>query len=477
LAISDSDFRNWLQQLSNGRGNPVVLIEAKHHDGSSVKTLYLSDSGYEDPTDIDAPNYKPVVLTEVVIDEVLDSSTISAIEIKNLDDAWRDYRFIGYDFHVYFGDKSWPRSDFRLQGYNKTADFTSPHPDKYRFEFDDLRSIYFDQLINGNGLGAAAGLPFVFGRVFNFEPLRNGTNRFTYYTPNIIASPVEARDNGVVVTIDTINIIADGTGDGLRIDVDLLSAPSGRVTIDIRPGVPPAAWTSSSLKIMLTQMNAYIQIPVPLGSTVDTAPTDDIGYAFYQYGSAREMLTEMCDSLGLNPRINNAGELDVIQITDGGTATRTVTDANVIGFMALDAREPPYKQLELGYRRNWAVQGTDTLAGSVSAANALLYSREHTYVKQTRTLTGYPFVKNAKVDTLIYESTDASDELDRRWNLRDVERQQWAFKGDATFIADDIADTITITHRDYGLSAGADFVVLENRKNLTRRTCQLRVWK
>lgn len=481
MAISDDDFRTWLQQLSNGRGNPVVLIEADHYDGDSEETLYLSDAGYVDPTDIDAPNYLPVVLGEVVVDELLDSSTIGSIEIKNLNDSWRDYQFIGYDFKVYFGDKSWARSDFRLQGYNKTADFASPHPDRYRFEFTDLRSMYFDQLVNGNGQGAAAGLPFVFGRVFNMEPLRTSSTRFVIYTPAIVCLISEIRDSGVSVT-GTGDYTADGSGDGLEIEVDLSSTPSGRVTLDISPSTwgytgDYSGTVGPNIHFLLWSMNKYIQIPIPLGDSVADAPEYDIGYVFYQYGTVDQMLREMCSSIGLNPRINKAGELDLLQISDGGTATRSATDANIQGFMALEVREPPYKQLELGYQRNWAVQNTNELAGSVSAADMRLYAREYSYDKETRTLSGYPFVKNTKADTLIYESADAATELDRRWNLRDEERTQWSFKGDATFIADDIADTITIAYRDYGLSAGADFVVLENRKNLSRRTCQLKVWK
>ena len=482
MAISDSDFRTWLQQLSNGRGNPVVLIEADHYDGDSEETLYLSDAGYIDPEDIDSPNYAPVILGEVTIDESIDASIIGAIEIFNINDAWRDFQFIGYDFRVYFGDKSWPRSDFRLQGYNKVEDFTSPRPDRYRFEFRDLRSMYFDQLVNGNGLGASAGLPFVFGRVFNMEPLRASSTRFVFYTPAIVCDIAEVRDNGVPVTISDADFNPDGTGDGLEIELTLSSSPSGRVTLDIRD----TPWGTSggydgtlgpNMYFLLQKMNQYIQIPIPLGDTVADVEEYDIGYVFYQYGTVDQMLREMCSSLGLNPRINKAGELDLIQISDGGTSTRQVFDGNIRGYMSIDVREPPYKQLEIGYQRNWAVQNTNELAGSVSAADNRLYTREYSYDIESRTLTGYPFVLNSKRDTLIYKSADAGTELDRCWNLRDVERQQWSFKGDATFIADEIADTITINHQDYGLSAGADFVILKNRKNLTTLSCQVGVWK
>src|SRR5690606_20543149 len=102
-----------------------------------------------------------------------------------------------------------------------------------------------------------------------------------------------------------------------------------------------------------------------LGPTVASAPDADLGYVFYQYGTVNDMLTQMCESLGLNPRINNAGALDLVRIDDVGTPTRLVTDANLLQPLQLDGIEPPYKQLELGYRRNFAVQGTDTLAGSV----------------------------------------------------------------------------------------------------------------
>ncbi|ALO46569.1 hypothetical protein [Pseudohongiella spirulinae] len=480
MALSDSEWRAWLAQEDK---QPVILVEAQYYDGS-VKTAYWSDSGYIDPTDASGKNYLPVIVSEVVINESLQSSVLDDVEVFLYDQDLLSWRFVGYSFKVWFGDKSWPRSDFVLQATEKTHDLAARDPDRVRFQFADLGDIYFDQLVNGNGLGLDAGLPFVFGRVFNFEPLRTGSETFRYFTPAEIASPEAARDNGVAVTITNINFTADGTGDGLRIDVTLSAPPAGRVTLDIRggiPGDPDPTWTNNNLKHLLQRMNNYIQIPIPLGPTLDTAPMDDLGYAFYQYGTVKQMLTEFCDSLGLNPRINKAGQLDVIRIDDSGTATRLATDSNLLSRLTLQSIEPPYKQLELGYRKNWAVQGTDTLAGSVSAANALLYSRDYSYEKETRTLTGYPFVRNQKRETLLYEQTDAAAELTRRWDLRETEHRVYAGEGDASFLADEIGDKIVLRSADYGFgpvgsSPGTSVIVISNKKNLTRQRCQFEIW-
>ena len=475
MALSDSEWRDWLATEDK---DPVVLVEAQYYDGG-LKTAYWSDAGYIDRTDVDGQNYLPVIVGEVVINDTLRSSVVDDVEVILYDPAMLSWKFVGYSFKVWYGDRSWPRGDFVLQGTEKTGNISSREPSKLLFQFTDLADIYFDQLVNGNGLGADAGLPFVFGRVFNFEPLRTGSERFTYYTPNIIASPEAVRDNGIALSGYTINFIADGTGDGLRVDIVLTAPPIGRVTLDIRPGVPPnpnPAWLSSNLKYLLQQMNAYIQLPIPLGPTLDSAPTDDLGYGFYQYGNVQTMLNELCDSLGLNPRINKSGQLDVIRIGSAGTPTRLVTDSNLLKRLSLKAIEPPYKQLELGYRRNWAVQGTDTLASTVSAANALLYSREYSYEKETRTLTGYPFVRNQKRETLLYLQADAEAELTRRWDLRAGEHRTYeTAEGDGSFIADNIGDTITLESSDYGFSAGED-VVIGNKKNLTRQRCQVEIW-
>ena len=482
MAVSDSEYRAWLATEDK---DPVVLVEVGYYDpvAAAAKTAYWSDAGYIDPFDVDAPNYLPLILSEIVIKESLQSSVPDDIEIFVEDQAMHDWRIVGYDVKIFYGDRSWPRADFVQEAATKTDNVSSKSASMLQLSFSDLGDYYFDQLVNGNGLGLAAGLPFVFGRVFNVEPLRFASDKFVFYTPATISDVETARDNGVPVTITNSHFIADGTGDGLRIEITLAVAPAGRVTFDIRYGTRQYGFDTSDMEFLLGQMNSYIQIPIPLGSTVASVPAYDIGYIFYQYGTVKEMLTQMCDSMGLNPRINKTGALDLIRIDDAGTPTRVARDANLLGNndagirLELIATEPPYKQLELGYRKNWTVQGTDTLAGSVSAANQILYSREYTYVKNTRTLTGYPLVKNQKFDTLLALEADASAEATRRWELRDVERRIYKISdGDGTFLADDIGDTITLVSSDYGFDAGTNAVVIANSKNLTRQRCQVEVW-
>ena len=473
MALSDSDFRAWLADESK---QAVILIEAGYYDGGA-QTAYWSDVGYIDPTNPAGRNYLPVVTGDVVVDETLDRAVLSTVEIILYDQALLTWRFVGYGFTVWFGDRRWPRADFVKQATEKINNVLSPNRNTLQFQFADLRAIYFDQLVNGNGRGLNAGLPFVFGRVFNMEPLRVNSNNYRFYTPAMFIGAEQARDNGVPVTITLTDFTADGKGDGLQVTITVASPPAGKLTLDLRAGHPElGGWTDSGIKRLLERMNSYIQLPIPLGPTVTSAPTADLGYVFYQYGTVNEMLTQMCDSIGLNPRINANGALDLVRIDTTGTATRLITDSNLSQPLQLLGVEPPYKQLELGYRRNFALQGTDTLAGSVSAANSFLYSREYTYAKSTRTLTGYPFVRNQKRDTLLATQVDAEAELLRRWTLRAVEHRSYSCEGDATFVADGIGDTITIQSADYGFGAGIDVVVIGNKKNLSQQRCGLEIW-
>jgi len=476
MALSDSQWRAWLAAEAK---DPVVLIEAHYHDGSE-KTAHWSDAGYIDPFDVDAPNYLPVIVSDVIVNESLSSSVLQDVEVQLYDASMLAWKFVGYDFHVWFGDRSWPRSDFVKQATEKTHNIAISDARIIRFQFADLGDIYFEQLVNGNGLGAAAGLPFVFGRPFNFKPARGGTSvRFQWFTPGVISSAAVVRDKGVPVAVAMNQLAFDGTGDGTYCGFDLVAAPAGEVTVDLATvtdffGTPVPL--NADLYSILQAMNNYIQIPIPLSSSVSGWNDVDLSYVFYQYGTVRQMLNELCDSLGLNSRINKAGELELLRVDEIGEPTRLVVDGNLSSRLSLESIEPPYKQLELGWRRNWTVQGNDTIAGSVSGANAALYLREYSYMKETRTLTGYPFVRNQKRETLIREETDASAELDRRWLLRADEHRTCSGAGDGSFIADKVGDTVTVMSSDYGFQDGVDVVIVSNNINLTKQSSKFMIW-
>jgi hypothetical protein len=471
VALSDSQWREWLESSSS---DPVILVEAQYHD-SSTKTAYFSDKGYIDPFSLSAPNYLPVIQSDVVIEDELDASLISSIDIDVYDPAMLGFQWIGFNFRIYYGDRSWPRANFRQVAFNKTANFTSPHPDKARFDFSDLGRYYFDQLITGNGRGLTVGLPFVFGKVFNMQPVRSTSVRFTYYTPAIINGPLEVRDRGVPLTSTVSHIIPDGTGDGLRIDVQLPVAPSGEVTMDLGD----FGFYSSSratLNRIVTQINSYIERPIPVSSSVALFDSVELGYVCYTHTSVLEMLTQLCESVGANPRINETGELELIRISPGGTSTHVITDANLDAPLFLEEREPPYLALNLGYQKNWTLQ-TSNLAASLSEANYTKYGTDFSFLTASQSLPAYPASKPQRKDTLIFDENEAQAELDRRFGLRTVERQRFSAKGDASFIADRVGDTVTVESDDFGFSAGADFVVLAIRKNLSTRKCEAQLWK
>lgn len=478
MALSDSEWREWLDLEDK---DPVILIEAKYYDGSE-KTAYWSDTGYADPFNANAPDYEPVLQGKIRVREKLQSSVLEAFEVLIYDEAMLDWQFVGHDLEVWLGDRSWPRADFVKQATEKTANVTSRDEMLLQFSFQDLGDLYFDQLVNGNGLGAEAGLPFVFGRVFNMAPLKKSDENFVFYTPAIICITDDVRDNGVSVTLHPdSDYNPDGTGDGLEIELVLNSPASGQVTLDIygptwATAGPYQGTIGPNIEFLLSKMNQYIQLPIPLGPTVPLAPKDDIGYVFYQYGTVKQMLTEFCDSLGLNPRINSDGELDLIRVDDAGTPTRVVTESDLEGPLKLEVVEPPYKQLELGYQRNWSVQGSNTLAGSLTAADIRLYSREYRYAKESRSLPAYPFVRNQKLDTTLYEQADAEAELTRRWNLRDEERRVYSATSYGACIADKIGNTLTLVHPEFGFSAGRNVVVIGNLKDLSELRSELEYW-
>lgn len=513
MALSDSEYRDWLEDPDR---DPVILIEAGYYDldTSTEGTFYASDAGYIDDSDTASENYPPIIQGDVIVDEDLNRVLVSPINILWEGEELESFQFLGFDFKIFYGDKSWPRADFRQMAFNKTASFLSVNPEEYQFTFQDIGQAYFDQLIKGNGLGAEVGLPFVFGRIFNLRPRLEYDDIYIYFTPAIInvnvASSVggtfpsypeygssfgltitpaagyplsDVRDNGVSVHANAqFRVVPDGAGDGLKVAIGFSAAPVGDLTCDNVPHPEDLSPISnfeyySSLSQILAQINSYAEVTLPIANSVNDFDGIEFGYVCYQYKTTREMLQEMCSSIGANPRVNADGEIELIQIGAPSSPVRVALEGHLVSGLVLEAREPPYLALDLGYRKNWAVQDNSRLAKSVSAADARLYGEEYTYLSDSRSLPEYPFLRRVKVDTLLVNETQAQAELDRRFSLRSVERTRWGFTGDVTYVIDNIGDTITQYTEDYGFDEGEDFVVIRNEKNLSQQICNLRVWK
>lgn len=474
MAISDETWREWLQAE---QAAPVVLVEVSYWD-AAIRTAYFSDRGYIDPFDAGAPNYLPVIESDVIIDDDLGSSTISAIDIALYDPVLLNYQWSGHNVRILYGDRTWSRADFRTLARNRTSRFICPSPDKGRFEFGDLSQYYFDQLITGTERSLDIGLPFVFGSVFNAQPRRLGSRHFVYYTPDVQAITYEVRDRGVPLAHSSIThtVVPGAPGEGTQITLELPATPSGEITADYGDWTEHYTETESVLSKIIHQLNGFVERPMPLSASVSEFDTAELGYFCSSHVSVETMLRQMCDSIGINPRISATGQLEMVRIDDSGEPTREASDANLVSAPALIGRESPYLALNLTYRKNWTVQ-TSNLAASLTEAQFKLYGDDSSVASATRTLSGYPMAKPQKVDTLLYSQGAAQTELARRFGLRDRDRTQWRIQGDATWVADEIADTIRLKTPDFGLTDGANFVVIGNRKNLTRGRCEVVLWK
>lgn len=477
MAISDSEWQQWLESEDK---EPVVLIEAGYYDKSEriEGVLYASDKGYVDRFDASAQNYLPLITSRVVIDDQLDASLISDIELFWINNELEGYQFIGFDVRVFYGDRSWPRADFRQQAYSKTRGLTRPKRDRYRFIFENMSQAYMDQLIDN------VGLPFVFGYPFNVQPMRESLTAFVYYTPQVESYyGTVVRDRGVTLTTlnpDTdeeysVETITGGADDEYKIRITLYVEPSGEVTCD--PKILPFESPEPYISEIITQANRFVANPIPLHSSV--ADYDQTaGYAFYAYESMQTMLTNICDSIGANPRVNTDGELELVQINEPGDPVRAIGRSALASELSLIEREPPYTKLSLGFTKNWTIQKTN-LAGSLSEDDYARFGTEYRYVSSTREQLSdaYPFSKPKQVDTVL-DLYQANQELSRRFALRSIERTRWTLpgaKGEMSFLTDRLGQTITVTTDLF--PDGEDFVVIGNRKDLTGETCELTVWK
>ena len=134
MAISDAQFKVWLEQDSTSR---VLLVEAVYYDSGSEHTVYMSNGIFvSDPTDTPASMPYDDVIRDIPqfssqLSDALEGFTVPSwgdIIISNelfAFDDWLDYAWDGRRVTLLYGDSSWPKADFRTILSGTIAEVTS----------------------------------------------------------------------------------------------------------------------------------------------------------------------------------------------------------------------------------------------------------------------------------------------------------------------------------------------------------------
>ena len=324
--------------------------------------------------------------------------------------------------------------------------------------------------------GDNIGLPFVLGSPTNITPRREDTTTYILYTPAVsLTTNFVVRDQGVVLTITTDYTISyegeDVDAAGYKYAINLVATPNGEITCD--PVSASAA--DNDLSAIIESLSDYLANPIVVDSSVIGFDGKELGYLLTDFTRLGDVLSDLCHSFGANPRVNQNGELSVVQINVPGTPTRTIN--SLLSDMSLIKREAKARGLVVGYQKNWTIQSTN-LAGSLSATDYYKWGVEY-YFRVGFWLTSlaeYPFETPIERGTAITNFTDATTEFNRLNTILGSERRRFEFEADVSSVYDDLGDTVEIVYEHFGLSEGDDFVVIGNQQNLSKKTCKVTVW-
>lgn len=151
--------------------------------------------------------------------------------------------------------------------------------------------------------------------------------------------------------------------------------------------------------------------------------------------------------------------------TSGGTAYTTL---EILDDQPMEQQglEPPVYRVEIGWRKNWTVQGENDIAGALSAASQA--SRRAFVTKEwrfepavsTTVQTAYSGADVLSVQASLYNQSDAQSEAQRGLALYGTHREHWSVALQAEPYSLDVGQSINLTRPRFGLDSGRDFVVV-----------------
>lgn len=451
--ITDPQYTAW---LSDDDTDPVVLIEAAY-DGATAGTEYVANAIYPGPGEVSVTRiYDEIVLGNISIDSRLDRLTIGQVTLIDDGDitAWLDRVWRGHPIKFYLGDRSWDRTDFRLQIEAINGGIKSIKSDRLAWTIYDLSDTLRVEI-------GSETLPICLGKTFNVKPvlIDAATDKFKVHDGAVTS--IAVRDNGVSVT---------PTFDLPNGEFTLAVAPAGQITCDV-------VQADQSAADMIDKLCADNSISVNSTNLTAFSNTDPLGMYIDKPTSMESVVREIMASVGGSYRFNLSGELEIWRLEAPGTGTTTlIADDIEEDGLKQASTEYPITQLTLGYKKNWAVQSADSLAGSLTTQQRDDYSTEYQLVSKSNTLTDYPLSKDERKNSLFYVQADAQSECDRRAALRNTKRSVSRAKCYLSAAEVTEGEDVNITYPGVGFESGQDAVIIGIRQNLGKRRIELSLW-
>jgi len=482
VSLTDAQWLAWLKQTDK---NPTAAIQVSYDNGGGTTgTLYISNFGYIDPYDVDGNNYKAVIVNDVKIRQNETISVMESIDIKVEDTSLFDYVFIGQSLTIYYGDRTWPFSDFRQIYTGKIADFTRKPNDYATIIMDsNLLQTWLRQTVDITAvdyeLYESVDYPCGIGaNCFNIRPIRLSSTVYRIYWFDPLISSLVVRKNGVTQTLTTHYTRALYTGTGGEysgVTITFVSAPSTTdvITVDLTGSL----YNTASSAFNIVGNTAAKIVPTAIPNNFSSAwVNSDIGYVWYEPEPFEKFANLVMSSCGGKARLNASCQVQPWSNPNATSpASRNITQAELLqGTLRIVNKSNPWRKSTLGWLKNFYPQ-TSGVDSSVSEANARLYAQSYTYsILDSSTWDAYPNALSVETETLITDYTDMVNVSEKLYGYDGNVRIDVEYELLYTGIYDDIGDTISITTTELGLSAGEIYTVVQNDINLNSGVCTQR---
>lgn len=212
-----------------------------------------------------------------------------------------------------------------------------------------------------------------------------------------------------------------------------------------------------------------------------------LGYYTSEEVTIREVLEEIMASLGGFFRFCKClGDLQLLVTKDPSNETPELyidMDDIIEKTFSISIVEPPFKFINLGYKKNYKVFDRESIAGFIQEADNqyLLDSLTNEFIN-LRKSTGiledqYPLAKEKEDDfTLFWEFLDADAELNRRLAIRNTKRFVYKLTTNLAPMTLNIGSIINITHDRFGFKEGRNALIIGFIEQLSQNRVELEVW-
>jgi hypothetical protein len=458
--ITDDQYLKWLQHPNPRR---MVLVEAHYQGGIE----YIGSGPFiSKPTDTPSHKVYEELLTGSIettgaIDRALSFGSIDLVNDGALD-SWLSRAWEGHSLKVYLGDALWPRDDFRLVIDGINGGIAQSGMIGITFNFYD-RMKRLDGPVQSELLSTGQPKPICLGHVFNCVPVLIDAPTLKYQVNNGPVESIVVRDNGVDITGNTTLDLNEGT-------FMLGAARVGKITCDVEQA-------DKTLAKMVKFVADQYQESVDVANLAAFPNTDTLGYYLRSSASGSQVLLELAKSVGGFVRFSLLADLQIVRLDLSGAVALYIDSDDVLkNGLELDSVDPPATSINLSYRKNWGVQDADSQAGSVSAENRELYSREFTVLESPNLLVGFPHAEPRDVETLISSPAAAQAECNRRALLRKEPRQIWRLSGFLSASQVFIGDLVELTFPEFGFQNGRTGAIISTRKSLLNDSVELEIF-